>query len=98
MDDHRAALECAPADAVFQGHGIEIQQQPDLAAAEAQIGLKLGLMHWVKRLNPLLSGQKVNSSNWLQSATSSDRSGVAKIADWIDIFSNTVTENTCSNV
>ena|ERR1700722_2901354 len=46
----------------------------------------------------LLSGQKVNSFNWLQSSASSNRSGVAKIADWIGIFSNTVTERTCSNV
>ena len=50
------------------------------------------------QITSLLSGQKVNSSNWLRSSTSSDRSGVAKIADWIGIFSNTVTENTCSNV
>ena len=46
----------------------------------------------------LLSGQKVNSFNWLLSSVSSNRSGVAKIADWIGIFSNTVTEKTCSNV
>lgn len=51
-----------------------------------------------KHVASLLSGQKVNSSNWLWSSTSSDLSGVAKIADWIDIFSNTVTEKTCSNV
>jgi hypothetical protein len=49
-------------------------------------------------LESLLSGQKANNSNWLLSSVSSDRSGVAKIADWIDIFSNTVTEKTCSNV
>jgi hypothetical protein len=47
---------------------------------------------------PLLSGQKVNSFNWLLSSASSNRSGVGKIADWIGIFSNTVTERTCSNV
>ncbi len=46
----------------------------------------------------LLSGQKVNSSNWLLSVASSSRSDVAKIADWIGIFSNTVSEKTCSNV
>jgi hypothetical protein len=46
----------------------------------------------------LLSGQKVNNSNWLLSSAPSNRSGVAKIADWIGIFSNTVTEKTCSNV
>ena len=46
----------------------------------------------------LLSGQKVNNSNWLLSSAPSNRSGVAKIADWIGIFSNTVIEKTCSNV
>ena len=46
----------------------------------------------------LLSGQKANNSNWLLSSAPLNRSGVAKIADWIGIFSNTVTERTCSNV
>jgi hypothetical protein len=49
-------------------------------------------------ITTLLSGQKVNSFNWLQSSASSNRAGVAKIADWIGIFSNTVAERTCSNV
>ncbi len=46
----------------------------------------------------LLSGQKVNNSNWLLTSASPNWSGVAKIADRIGIFSNTVTERTCSNV
>jgi hypothetical protein len=41
---------------------------------------------------------KVNNSNWLLSSASSSLYGVAKSADWIGIFSNTVTEKTCSNV
>jgi hypothetical protein len=34
----------------------------------------------VYRIIALLSGQKVNSSNWLRSSASSNRLGVAKIA------------------
>ena len=52
----------------------------------------------IQYFNSLLSGQKVNNSNWLLSSAPLNRSGVAKIADWIGIFSNTVTERTCSNV
>ncbi len=46
----------------------------------------------------LLSGQNANNSNWLVSVAASDLSGIAESADWIGIFSNTVTERTCSNV
>ena len=47
---------------------------------------------------PLLSGQKANRFNWLTSIASSDWAASGKSADRIDIFSNTVTEKTCSNV
>ena len=71
---------------------------------EAVIADKTGLRQigdsdeFVWYTQSLLSGQKVNSSNWLRSSSSSNRSGVAKIAACIGIFSNTVTEKTCSNV
>ena len=52
----------------------------------------------VRDWEALLSGQKVNNSNWLLTSASPNWSGVAKIADRIGIFSNTVTERTCSNV
>ena len=46
----------------------------------------------------LLSGQEPNKFNWLSSMTISEPSGVCKMIDSIDAFSNTVTENTCINV
>jgi hypothetical protein len=47
---------------------------------------------------PLVSGQKPNNSNWLASVSGSICSGAAESAVRIGIFSNTVTERTCSNV
>ena len=46
----------------------------------------------------LVSGQKVNDFNWLHSVRVSICSAFSENAVWIGIFSNTVTERTCSNV
>ena len=46
----------------------------------------------------LLSGQSLNKFNWLPPMTNSEPSAVCKITDSIEVFSNTVTENTCINV
>jgi tetratricopeptide (TPR) repeat protein len=83
------------------GRNTQILTHAVLAAVYAEMGRDQDAENErvvVTHLSPLLSGQKVNSFNWLQSSASSNRSGVAKIADWIGIFSNTVTERTCSNV
>ena len=87
---HEAVLDCYFSTAVevmrvLRPGGIFIVKCEDEVCANQQ------------RLS-LLSGQKVNNSNWLLSSAPLNRSGVAKIADWIGIFSNTVTERTCSNV
>ena len=43
----------------------------------------------------LLSGQSLNKFNWLPPMTNSEPSAVCKITDSIEVFSNTVTDNTC---
>ena len=47
---------------------------------------------------PLLSGQKANRFSWLADMALSDLVISDESAVWIGIFSNIVTERTCSNV
>jgi hypothetical protein len=75
-------------------HGLQLCY----AATEAIKMKRLSCSLRIQQELSLLSGQKMNSSNWLLPSASSDWSAVAEIADWIDIFSNTVTEKICSNV
>jgi class 3 adenylate cyclase len=53
---------------------------------------------WFTHLESLASGQNANRFSWLTSNASSNWYAGSKNADWIGIFSNIVTERTCSNV
>ena len=73
---------------------------PDRAKASADEAVHLAeqLGHPFSLMIALLSGQNVNKFSWLSSVAATEPSGVAERADCIGIFSNTVTERTCSNV
>jgi hypothetical protein len=52
----------------------------------------------ISDLPSLLSGQNPNKFSWFSSCKFLDLSASRENAVWISIFSNTVTEKTCSNV
>lgn len=56
------------------------------------------LLMFMYYLIPLLSGQKLNKSNWLPFMSHPELLVVCEIKDSIETFSNAVTENTCINV
>ena len=88
-----------PTPATFAGFdSLSHVLAPHFAAAGVPLSTVMSTSDSGTDINTLLSGQKANRFSWLAGMALSHLVASDESAVWIGIFSNIVTERTCSNV